>query len=111
MDKVAPTSRIAYPWPGLLGTAALTGCLLLQAHPELWPPVSRALAQLAKEEVPESVKRAYNDPTLNFGPEYIIPKPFDPRVLVWAASAVAEAAIKTGVARSPSDILRVSKRR
>ncbi len=58
-----------------------------------------ALAKLAKEEVPEKVKLAYDDLDLSFGPEYIIPKPFDARVLTWAASAVAKAAMKTGVAK------------
>ncbi|MCB0585859.1 MAG: NADP-dependent malic enzyme, partial [Phaeodactylibacter sp.] len=63
-----------------------------------------SLANLAKEEVPEAVKRAYGDPNLKFGPDYIIPKPFDSRVLVWTASAVAEAAIRSGVAQNPMDI-------
>ncbi|MCB0597636.1 MAG: NADP-dependent malic enzyme [Lewinellaceae bacterium] len=63
-----------------------------------------SLARLAKEEVPEAVKRAYGDANLKFGPDYIIPKPFDSRVLVATASAVAEAAIRTGVARNPIDI-------
>ena len=63
-----------------------------------------ALANLAKEEVPEEVKKKYNNDFIEFGPEYIIPKPFDPRVLPNAASAVAEAAIKTGVARKIIDI-------
>jgi malate dehydrogenase (oxaloacetate-decarboxylating)(NADP+) len=59
-----------------------------------------ALAQLAKEEVPESVKRAYNVDKMTFGREYIIPKPFDPRVLTRVAPAVAQAAMDTGVART-----------
>ncbi len=63
-----------------------------------------SLARLAKEEVPESVKRAYADPNLKFGPDYIIPKPFDARVLVETSSAVAEAAIRSGVARNPIDM-------
>ncbi|HOK15513.1 MAG TPA: phosphate acyltransferase, partial [Candidatus Kapabacteria bacterium] len=58
-----------------------------------------ALAALAKEEVPESVKRAYGVKEMKFGREYIIPKPFDPRVLTWVAPAVAKAAMDTGVAR------------
>lgn len=65
---------------------------------------AKALADLAKEEVPESVKIAYGDNDIVFGSEYIIPKPFDPRVLVWAASAVAKAAMDSGVARKPIDI-------
>jgi malate dehydrogenase (oxaloacetate-decarboxylating)(NADP+) len=60
---------------------------------------ARALAELAKQPVPESVVQAYGGSPLRFGPEYIIPKPFDPRVLVWVAPAVAEAAVNEGVAR------------
>jgi malate dehydrogenase (oxaloacetate-decarboxylating)(NADP+) len=61
----------------------------------------KALAELAKEKVPESVIKAYGDKTFSFGPEYIIPKPFDPRVLWKVAPAVAKAAVETGVARKP----------
>jgi malate dehydrogenase (oxaloacetate-decarboxylating)(NADP+) len=61
----------------------------------------RALADLAKEDVPDSVIAAYNGERLRFGPEYIIPKPFDPRVLLWEAPAVARAAMESGVARVP----------
>jgi malate dehydrogenase (oxaloacetate-decarboxylating)(NADP+) len=60
---------------------------------------SRALAALAKEEVPAHVKAAHGRETMEFGPEYIIPSPFDRRVLVYVASAVAQAAIEDGVAR------------
>ena len=63
-----------------------------------------ALANLAKEPVPYQVEKAYRGERLRFGPEYIIPKPFDPRVLIWEASAVAQAAIETGVARIEIDI-------
>jgi malate dehydrogenase (oxaloacetate-decarboxylating)(NADP+) len=63
-----------------------------------------ALAALAKEDVPDSVRRAYGLERLEYGPTYLIPKPFDPRVLVWEASAVAEAAMRTGVARQMVDI-------
>jgi len=65
---------------------------------------TRALAALAKEDVPDSVRRAYSIKRLEFGREYLIPKPFDPRVLVWEAAAVAEAAIRTGVAGIDLDI-------
>ena len=65
---------------------------------------AHALADLAREDVPESVKRVYDEPDLHFGPEYIIPKPFDPRVLIWATMAVAEAAIASGVARKSLDL-------
>ncbi len=62
---------------------------------------SYALAELAKEEVPELVKRAYGGYDITFGKEYIVPKPFDPRVLTYVAPAVAKAAIECGVARKP----------
>jgi malate dehydrogenase (oxaloacetate-decarboxylating)(NADP+) len=62
---------------------------------------AKALAALARQEVPESVSRAYAGQKFSFGPEYIIPKPFDPRVLLWVAPAVAQAAMDTGVARKP----------
>jgi malate dehydrogenase (oxaloacetate-decarboxylating)(NADP+) len=65
---------------------------------------TRALAALAKQDVPDSVCRAYGVERLAYGPDYIIPKPFDPRILVWGASAVAQAAIDTGVALEPIDI-------
>jgi malate dehydrogenase (oxaloacetate-decarboxylating)(NADP+) len=60
-----------------------------------------ALAKLAKEDVPDQVLRAYEVSELRFGPEYIIPKPFDARVLLYVAPAVAEAAARSGVARKP----------
>ena len=65
---------------------------------------SQALAALAKEDVPDSVIRAYGGESIKFGREYIIPKPLDPRVLLWEAPAVAEMAMKTGVARKTIDI-------
>ena len=63
-----------------------------------------ALAALAKEPVPEKVAEAYGNEKFEFGPDYIVPKPFDPRVLVWESAAVAEAAMKTGVSRINIDI-------
>jgi malate dehydrogenase (oxaloacetate-decarboxylating)(NADP+) len=60
-----------------------------------------ALAQLAREDVPDSVLSAYGLDSLSFGPDYLIPKPFDPRVLLWVAPAVARAAEDSGVARAP----------
>lgn len=62
---------------------------------------ARAIADLAKEDVPDSVKRAYGNTHFSFGSEYIIPKPFDPRVITRIAPAVAEAATLSGVARKP----------
>jgi len=66
---------------------------------EMEVAATHALANLAKEDVPDSVLRAYGLGRLRFGRDYIIPKPFDPRVLIWEASAVAEAAMRTGVAK------------
>jgi malate dehydrogenase (oxaloacetate-decarboxylating)(NADP+) len=62
---------------------------------------SKALAQMAREKVPLSVCQAYQLKELNFGPEYIIPKPLDPRVLLYVTLAVAKAAIDSGVATRP----------
>ena len=59
----------------------------------------RAIAEIAKESVPEDVNLAYHGKNLSFGPEYIIPKPNDPRLITRISSAVAKAAIKSGVAR------------
>ncbi|HLD99288.1 MAG TPA: NADP-dependent malic enzyme [Bdellovibrionota bacterium] len=64
----------------------------------------RALAQLAKAGVPDAVSRAYGGQQFKFGREYLIPKPFDQRVLLWVAPAVAEAAMKSGVARCTLDL-------
>jgi malate dehydrogenase (oxaloacetate-decarboxylating)(NADP+) len=64
----------------------------------------RALAALAREQVPDTVSRAYGGAHLKFGPDYIIPKPFDPRILVWESSAVAQAAMESGVARKQIDL-------
>src|SRR2546426_701482 len=69
-----------------------------QINEEMEMAATRALASLAREEVPESVMRAYGLERLRFGPDYLIPKPFDPRVLLWVAPAVAWAAIGSGVA-------------
>ncbi|WP_353082955.1 NADP-dependent malic enzyme [Flavobacterium sp.] len=61
----------------------------------------RALAALAKEHVPEQVNIAYGETKLNFGTDYIIPKPFDPRLITMVAPAVAKAAMDSGVALNP----------
>jgi malate dehydrogenase (oxaloacetate-decarboxylating)(NADP+) len=65
---------------------------------------TRALALLAKEDVPDSVSRLYGLRSVRFGPEYLIPFPFDPRVLLWVAPAVAWAAVATGVANEFIDL-------
>lgn len=62
---------------------------------------ARALAALAREPVPAEVSAAYNGQSFTFGRDYIIPKPFDPRLIEWTTPAVAEAAMKSGVATAP----------
>ncbi|MDR0453709.1 MAG: NAD-dependent malic enzyme [Deferribacteraceae bacterium] len=62
---------------------------------------SLALAKLTKEPVPQEIKDIYGGVDLKFGREYIMPKPFDSRVLTWVSSAVAQAAMDTGVAKEP----------
>jgi len=71
---------------------------------EMKVAAAHALANLAKEDVPDSVLKAYGNKPIKFGREYVIPKPFDPRVLIWEASAVAKAAMDTGVAKVKIDI-------
>ncbi|MDY6764474.1 MAG: NADP-dependent malic enzyme [Halobacteria archaeon] len=71
---------------------------------EMMVAAAEALAELAKEDVPDAVVKAYGDHPLQFGPEYIIPKPLDQRVLFEVAPAVAEAAMETGAARRELDL-------
>ncbi|HEY4721934.1 MAG TPA: phosphate acyltransferase, partial [Anaerolineae bacterium] len=66
---------------------------------EMKVAASKALAALAHEDVPDAVLTAYNLTSIKFGRDYIIPKPLDPRALLWVAPAIAEAAMKSGVAR------------
>ena len=75
----------------------------------------KALAELTKSTVPDIVNMAYNDSTISFGPNYIIPKPLDPRLLECVAPAVAKAAMESGVAAKPIQdwdeyILQLNKR-
>jgi malate dehydrogenase (oxaloacetate-decarboxylating)(NADP+) len=65
---------------------------------------ARSLAALAREDVPDSVARAYGAGPLRFGPDYVIPKPLDDRVLLWVAPAVARAAMESGAARQALDV-------
>jgi malate dehydrogenase (oxaloacetate-decarboxylating)(NADP+) len=65
---------------------------------------AESLADLAREDVPDAVVKAYGDQPLQFGPEYIIPKPLDPRVLFTVTPAVARAAIESGAARTEIDL-------
>ncbi len=109
-DVVMATGRSDYPNQvnNVLGFPFIfRGALDVRAtciNEEMKLAATRALANLAKEAVPDSVCRAYGVARLQFGREYLIPTVFDPRVLVWEASAVAEAAIKSGVAKEPLDI-------
>jgi malate dehydrogenase (oxaloacetate-decarboxylating)(NADP+) len=109
-DVLMATGRSDYPNQvnNVLGFPFIfRGALDVRAtaiNEEMKLAATRALAALAKEDVPDSVCRAYGVDRIRFGPEYIIPKPFDPRVLVWEASAVAQAAMETGVAQEPVDL-------
>jgi malate dehydrogenase (oxaloacetate-decarboxylating)(NADP+) len=104
-DIIMATGRSDYPNQvnNVLGFPFIfRGALDVHAraiNDEMKIAATMALANLAKESVPESVSTAYGGVSLNFGPDYIIPKPFDQRVLLWEAKAVAEAAMKSGVAR------------
>lgn len=72
-----------------------------QINEEMKMAAAQAIAALAKEEVPDAVKKAIPGREFVFGREYVVPTPFDPRLMERVAVAVAEAAAKTGVARNP----------
>jgi malate dehydrogenase (oxaloacetate-decarboxylating)(NADP+) len=109
-DTIMATGRSDYPNQvnNVLGFPFIfRGALDVRAtaiNEEMKLAATRALAALAKEDVPESVTRAYGLERLSFGPNYLIPKPFDHRVLIWESAAVAQAAMDTGVARIQLDI-------
>jgi len=109
-DIVMATGRSDYPNQinNVLGFPFIfRGALDVHAtciNEEMKLAATRALADLAKEDVPDSVRRLYRGESLRFGRDYLIPKPFDSRVLMWEASAVAEAAMRTGVAQEPVDL-------
>jgi malate dehydrogenase (oxaloacetate-decarboxylating)(NADP+) len=111
-DAIIATGRTDYPnqvnnvlgFPFIFrGALDVRACKVNQ---EMNMAATRALADLAKVGVPESVAAAYGETSFRFGPEYLIPKPFDYRVLLWVAPAVAQAAMETGVARTPIDLTR-----
>ena len=110
-DIIMATGRSDYPNQvnNVLGFPFIfRGALDVHAttiNEEMKLAATHALAALAKEDVPDSVCRAYGVETLKFGRDYILPTPFDPRVLVWEAAAVAKAAMDTGVAQNPVDIV------
>jgi malate dehydrogenase (oxaloacetate-decarboxylating)(NADP+) len=109
-DVIFATGRSDYPNQvnNVLGFPFIfRGALDVRAtaiNEEMKLAATHALAALAKEDVPDSVCRAYGVERLKFGPEYLIPKPFDPRVLLWEAAAVAKAAMESGVAQEPVDL-------
>src|SRR5690606_18210424 len=109
-DAIIATGRTDYPNQvnNVLGFPFIfRGALDVRAraiNEEMKMAATRALAALAKEDVPEAVAAAYDQLTFRFGRDYLIPKPFDPRVLLWVAPAVAEAAMKSGVARIELDL-------
>jgi len=106
-DVIIATGRSDYPNQvnNVLGFPFIfRGALDVRAkciNEEMKLAAVHALAKLAREEVPDSVSKAYGNVKFSFGRDYIIPKPFDPRVLLHVAPAIAQAAMDTGVARQP----------
>ena len=115
-DVIMATGRSDYPNQvnNVLGFPYIfRGALDVRAKAiteEMKMAAARALAALAKEDVPESVSRAYSGEKFRFGRDYIIPKPLDPRVLLAVAPAVAKAAIDGGVARVKLDMVEYRER-
>lgn len=109
-DAIVATGRSDYPNQvnNVLGFPFIfRGALDVRAkkiNDEMKVAAAKALAELAKEDIPDSVARAYGVKRLEFGPDYIIPKPLDPRVLYWEAPAVAKAAMDSRVARINIDV-------
>jgi malate dehydrogenase (oxaloacetate-decarboxylating)(NADP+) len=109
-DAVVATGRSDYPNQvnNVLGFPFIfRGALDVRARQiteEMKLAAARALAALAREDVPDHVTRAYGGQRFTYGPDYIIPKPFDPRVLLWVSPAVAKAAMDSGVARRPVEL-------
>jgi malate dehydrogenase (oxaloacetate-decarboxylating)(NADP+) len=108
-DAIVATGRSDYPNQinNVLGFPFIfRGALDVRArtiNEEMKIAAAHALAELARQDIPDSVLHAYGLESLRFGPEYIIPKPFDPRVLLWEAPAVAQAAMASGAARTSLD--------
>ena len=109
-DAIVATGRSDYPNQvnNVLGFPFIfRGALDVRSraiNEEMKIAAAQSLADLAKEDVPDAVVKAYGLESLTFGRDYLIPKPLDPRVLLWEAPAVARAAIETGVARIDLDI-------
>jgi malate dehydrogenase (oxaloacetate-decarboxylating)(NADP+) len=106
-DAIMATGRSDYPNQvnNVLGFPYIfRGALDVRArrvNHEMKIACANALAQLAREDVPDEVAAAYHGMTLKFGPQYIIPSPFDPRLISYIPPYVAQAAMDTGVARKP----------
>ena len=106
-DCIIATGRSDYPnqvnnvlcFPFIFRGALDVGATTINEEMKL--ACVRALADLAVAEASDIVASAYGDQSLSFGPEYLIPKPFDPRLIVEVAPAVAKAAMESGVARRP----------
>jgi malate dehydrogenase (oxaloacetate-decarboxylating)(NADP+) len=109
-DAIIATGRSDYPNQvnNVLGYPYIfRGALDVQAkqiNEEMKMAAVRALAKLAKQDVPESVSRSYSVSGYEYGKDYLIPKPFDQRLMTWVSKAVAQAAIDTGVARKKIDM-------
>jgi malate dehydrogenase (oxaloacetate-decarboxylating)(NADP+) len=109
-DAIVATGRSDYPNQvnNVLGFPFIfRGALDVRAraiNEEMKFAASKSLAALTHEDVPDYVLRAYGVDSLKFGPDYIIPKPLDMRVMLWESTAVARAAMETGVARKQVDI-------
>ena len=109
-DAIVATGRSDYPNQvnNVLGFPFIVrGALDVRAteiNEEIKMAATRALATLAKQDVPDSVAALYGLRNVHFGPDYLIPFPFDPRVLLWVAPAVAWAAVASGVAREFIDL-------
>ena len=109
-DAIMATGRSDYPNQvnNVLGFPFIfRGALDVRARgitPNMMLAATRSLADLTRQEVPESVMMAYGGDSIEFGRDYIIPKPFDPRVLFYVAPAVAKAAMEDGVARIDVDL-------
>lgn len=114
-DAVVATGRSDFPnqvnnvlgFPFIFRGALDTRSTII--NEEMKIAASRAIASLAKQKAPESVRYAYGKNDFTFGPEYILPKPFDPRVLTAVSVAVADAATKSKVARKPITNLQAYK--
>src|SRR5690606_28301386 len=111
-DAITATGRSDYPNQinNVLGFPFIfRGALDARAraiNDEMKLAATHALAELARQDVPEAVERAYGGERFRFGPDYLIPKPFDPRIMLWVAPAVAKAAMDSGVARVHLDLER-----